>query len=540
MSPLALDLRDLCISFPMSRGRVHVVKSVDLSVEAGSTVGVVGESGSGKTVLLRALMGLLPASAAVESGVLRVHDELIPLVGNGVRSTRRRRLAMIWQDPLAALNPLMSVGEQIAEVPRRVFGESKHASRIIAIDLLNAVKIAAPELFADSLPHEISGGQRQRVMIAMALATRPEVLLCDEPTTALDVTIASQVLELLRDLRERSGLSMVFVSHDMAIITSMADKIVVVRAGSVVESGQSPALVRTPQAAYTRALLEATLQLPREATTTLPCEPAIQASPQGVALAADDVVFGYPGAAAKALNGVSLSLGIGRIYGVVGESGSGKTSLAKILTGQLRPESGHVKLAGRVMGGKRTRQELRAAQMIYQDPFASLDPRMTVGQTFSEILRVALGLPKSKVIPRSLELLQQVSLPASALDGYPAQFSGGQRQRIAIARALAVQPSVLIADEPTSALDATVQTAILQMLLRLRSELNLSIVLISHNIAVVRYLCDDVCVLRGGTVIEAGPVSQVLDNPQHRYTQELIKAVPRLPQDTVRAATNPM
>ena len=523
----ALELHGLTVSFPAGHSRREVVSGLDLQLPAGRTLGIVGESGSGKSVTLRALMGLLPSSARVESGSLSIGGTPVPLAGKGLRASRRRRLAMVFQDPLAALDPVMSIGDQIAEVPRRVFGESKRASRALAVDLLRQVRIPDPEMRAGSYPHQLSGGQRQRAVIAMALACRPEILLCDEPTTALDVTIQAEVLDLLRDLREASGLSMVFVSHDLAVVNSMADEILVMRSGGPVEIGSSKQIIEAPAQPYTRQLLDAVLEMPEVvAPESIPVRPETGSA----RLRAESISVSYAGE--PAVDTVDLVVGPARIHGLVGESGSGKTTLAKVLTGQLRADSGSVALDGVLLPPNRSRDQLRQIQMIYQDPFASLDPRMTVRQTLSELLRLVVRTPKPTIEARCAELLDQVSLPASALDGYPGQFSGGQRQRIAIARALAVEPSVLVADEPTSALDVSIQAAVLELLVRLRDELDLTIVVISHNLAVIRHICDDVSVMHRGVVVESGSAVAVLDHPKTPYTQQLIRAVPRLKKDT--------
>ncbi len=526
-SPLALRLTDLTVSFPSGRGRTQVVRSVDLEVAAGSTLGIVGESGSGKSVTLRALMGLLPATATVESGTLQLGGTAVPLVGRGVRAARRRRVAMVFQDPLAALDPVMTVGAQIAEVPRRVFGESRRAARDSALRLLESVRLPNPARAAAAYPHQLSGGQRQRTVIAMALACRPEILLCDEPTTALDVTIQAEILDLLQELREQSGLSMVFVSHDLAVVSAMAARILVLRDGGVVEAGTTAQVIDEPRRPYTRALLDAVLDLPVPPSDPAP---AVDRSEDPVLMRATGITAGYrtQDATTTALDDVALIVRFRHIHGIVGESGSGKTTLAKVLTGQLRPHAGRVELDSKLLPDRRTRDQLSAIQMIYQDPYSSLDPRMTIRQTLSELLRLVRGLPRRQVESRCVELLAQVSLPASALDGYPGQFSGGQRQRIAIARALAVEPRVLVADEPTSALDVTIAAQVLDLLRQLRDDLDLTLVIISHNLAVIRHLCDDVSVMVDGHVVETGPAAAVLDHPASEYTRALVAAVPRM------------
>ncbi len=532
MTGSALQLTDLTVTFPAGRERREVVRSLDLELESGTTLGIVGESGSGKSVTLRALMGLLPGSARVTSGALTLSGMPVPLTGKGVRAARRRRLAMVFQDPLAALDPVMTIGAQIAEVPRRVFGESKKASRDAALDLLRLVQVAEPELRAAAYPHQLSGGQRQRAVIAMALACRPEILLCDEPTTALDVTIQAEILSLLQDLRDSTGLSMIFVSHDLAVVSAMADQLLVMRSGHPVEAGGTAAVMNTPVQEYTMNLLDAVLELPPvepDLSTPAECEPP-PTPIAGHLLTATGIVASYGTGASRvvAVRGVDLSVAAGRIHGLVGESGSGKTTLAKVLTGQLQADTGVIELNGQALADRRTRDQLSGIQMIYQDPYSSLDPRMTVRQTLSELLSLVRGLPRSRIEARCIELLDQVQLPASALDGYPGQFSGGQRQRIAIARALAVEPKVLVADEPTSALDVSIQAAVLDLLMKLRDELHVGLIVISHNLAVIRHLCDDVSVMLAGLVIETGSAADVIDHPRERYTQELIGAVPRL------------
>ena len=541
-APAALRLDRLTVEFPGSK---FAVRDLSFEVPPGRTLGIVGESGSGKSISLRAVMGILPQAARISSGSLWMGDTELPLTGRQVRAARRRRLAMVFQDPLAALNPVMRVGDLIAEVPRRALGQPAARSRQIALDLMRQVHLPDPERLARAYPHELSGGQRQRIMIAAALAAEPEVLLCDEPTTALDVTVQAAVLDLLAEIKQRTGLAIVFVSHDLAVISEVADDITVMRDGRPLETGTASNVLTRPTAEYTRTLVSSVIELPArepgQAAATSPAEAAAtrtgrpaDAAETGHAprpvprMAARGIEVTYRHAARPALAAVDLTLYPRQIHGLVGESGSGKTTLARVLTGQLGAAAGTVQLDGVTLGARRSRAQLRAVQMIFQDPYASLDPRMTVRQTLAELLRLGGVAGRSAIEARCRELLDQVAMPASALDRVPGQFSGGQRQRIAIARALAVEPRVLVADEPTSSLDVSAQSAILQLMAGLRDEFGLSVLFISHNLGVVHEICEEISVIYQGEIVEAGPTRAVFANPAHAYTRRLIESVPRL------------
>jgi len=542
-APAALRLDRLTVEFPGSK---FAVRDLSFEVPPGRTLGIVGESGSGKSISLRAIMGILPQAARISSGSLWMGDTELPLAGRHVRAARRRRLAMVFQDPLAALNPVMRVGDLIAEVPRRALGQPAARSRQIALELMRQVHLPDPERIARAYPHELSGGQRQRIMIAAALAAEPEVLLCDEPTTALDVTVQAAVLDLLAEIKQRTGLAVVFVSHDLAVISEVADDITVMRDGRPLETGTTSNVLTHPTAEYTRTLVTSVIELPARdpgrataaasATGTGPAAEAPEAeapepenAPRPVPrLAARGIEVTYRHAARPALAAVDLTLYPRQIHGLVGESGSGKTTLARVLTGQLAAAAGTLQLDGVTLGSRRSRTQLRAIQMIFQDPYASLDPRMTVRQTLAELLRLGGLSGRSAIEARCRELLDQVAMPASALDRVPGQFSGGQRQRIAIARALAVEPRVLVADEPTSSLDVSAQSAILQLLAGLRDEFGLSVLFISHNLGVVHEICEEISVIYQGEIVEAGPTREVFANPAHAYTRRLIESVPRL------------
>ena len=545
-APAALRLDRLTVEFP---GPKFAVRDLSFEVPPGRTLGIVGESGSGKSISLRAVMGILPQAARISSGTLWMGDTELPLAGRHVRAARRRRLAMVFQDPLAALNPVMRVGDLIAEVPRRALGQPAARSRQIALDLMRQVHLPDPERLARAYPHELSGGQRQRIMIAAALAAEPEVLLCDEPTTALDVTVQATVLDLLAEIKQRTGLAVVFVSHDLAVISEVADDITVMRDGRALEAGSAATVLTRPTASYTRTLLSSVIELPvgepEQAAAAAAAEPATGAPAAGAGqraeapgpenapgpvprLAARGIQVTYRHAARPALAAVDLTLYPRQIHGLVGESGSGKTTLARVLTGQLGAAAGTLQLDGVTLGGRRSRAQLRAIQMIFQDPYASLDPRMTVRQTLTELLRLGGVTGRSAIEARCRELLDQVAMPGSALDRVPGQFSGGQRQRIAIARALAVEPRVLVADEPTSSLDVSAQSAILQLMADLRDEFGLSVLFISHNLGVVHEICEEISVIYQGEIVEAGPTRAVFANPAHAYTRRLIESVPRL------------
>jgi ABC-type glutathione transport system ATPase component len=541
-APAALRLDGLTVEFPGSK---FAVRDLSFEVPPGRTLGIVGESGSGKSISLRAVMGILPQAARISSGSLWMGDTELPLTGRHVRAVRRRRLAMVFQDPLAALNPVMRVGDLIAEVPRRALGQPAARSRQIALDLMRQVHLPEPERLARAYPHELSGGQRQRIMIAAALAAEPEVLLCDEPTTALDVTVQAAVLDLLAEIKQRTGLAIVFVSHDLAVISEVADDITVMRDGRPLETGTASNVLTQPTAEYTRTLVSSVIELPtrepwQAAATSLAEAAATQTGRPADApetehaprpaprMAARGIEVTYRHAVRPALAAVDLTLYPRQIHGLVGESGSGKTTLARVLTGQLRAAAGTLQLDGVTLGARRSRAQLRAVQMIFQDPYASLDPRMTVRQTLAELLRLGGVAGRPAIEARCRELLDQVAMPASALDRVPGQFSGGQRQRIAIARALAVEPRVLVADEPTSSLDVSAQSAILQLMAGLRDQFGLSVLFISHNLGVVHEICEEISVIYQGEIVEAGPTRAVFANPAHAYTRRLIESVPRL------------
>ena len=515
-----------------------LVDGVSLAAAPGEALGIVGESGSGKSLTLRAVLGLMPSGVALESG----------------SAAAGGRVGMVFQDSLTALDPLTRVGTQLAEAVRaaepRGTGRTAADRTARVHELLASVRLggvagADVARVARAYPHELSGGQRQRVVIAMALAGEPQVLLADEPTTALDVTVQREVLELLGQLRRELGLTLVFVSHDLAVVSQMCDRIVVMRAGQIVEQGTTAQILSNPAAGYTAGLLAAVPQLPPRVidSQTVPAGPGEPRAPDAVApctgpvptlavcpvapvFAARDVAVSY-GRGAPQVAGVSFALAPGTALGIVGESGSGKTTLARALVGQLACSAGELALDGARLPAKRGRAELRAVQLVPQDPASSLDPRMRVGAQIAEALGREASSDGTDRDARVRELLGLVQLDAQFAGRYPHELSGGQRQRVAIARALATEPRVLVADEPTSALDVTVQAAIVELLQRLRRDLGLTLVFISHDLGVVHQLCDEVLVMRHGAVVEQGGRGWFA-HPASDYGRELVDAVPRM------------
>ncbi|QIK63931.1 ATP-binding cassette domain-containing protein [Leucobacter viscericola] len=504
-APGTVRLNDLRIEAVGSAAPEELVHGIDLDVRPGEAVGIVGESGSGKSLTLRAILGLMPRGTRVAGGDV-AHSSVA--VGGPV--------GMVFQDPLTALDPLSKIGSQLGEAAKT----TGNLRRARVFELLEMVRLPDPERVARSYPHQLSGGQRQRVVIAMALAGNPAVLLCDEPTTALDVTVQSQVLSLLDDLRRQRGLTLLFVSHDLAVVAALCERIVVMRQGSVVETGSTRQIVAAPKQAYTQALLNAVPELPQ----LLPIPPAparagvvnrsISPSTPTLEVRAAEIRYG----GSLAVKGVSFDVARGGALGIVGESGSGKTSIARAIAGQLPLSGGDVLLDGKSLHGRRDPR----IQLVQQDPGSSLNPRMSVAQTLGEFLRHHNN-------PTTVEdLLALVHLEPSVARAYPHELSGGQRQRVALARALAARPSVLIADEMTSALDVSVQAAIIALLVELRRELNLTLVCISHDLAVVRELCDEVVVMRNGEIVETGG-EDFFSAPRTEYSRALLEAVPRLP-----------
>ncbi|NPD14869.1 ABC transporter ATP-binding protein [Xinfangfangia sp. D13-10-4-6] len=512
------EIRNLSVRFP-GQGEA-AVKGISLRVSPGETLALVGESGSGKSVSLLAATGLVPGAAQIGGEVLFGGRDLLRLPPHQMRALRGARIGYVFQDPQSNLHPYKSVYTQIAEAilahaPRPRPARAALRARVTA--LLTEVGIRNAGARLDDLPWQFSGGMRQRVMIAMALALEPSLLIADEPTTALDVTVQAQILALLKEQQARRGLAVIFVSHDLAVVSDIADRILVMQQGEVVEEGPAPEVLRRPRHPYARRLLAAAGLA--HGTHSTPADAPAPDAPPLLSLDRLSRSFGRN----EVLREVSLDIAPAEIYGLVGESGSGKTTLGRIVAGLDRPDRGRMRLDGADLSQPFTRAQRFAVQVVFQDPYASLNPHRRIGAILSEILvRAGEGDPISGVA----DLLRSVRLDPALAGRLPGQLSGGQRQRVAIARALAMRPKLIVADEPVSALDITTQAEILQLLARLRDERGLSILLITHDLGVVARHCNRVGVLQRGVLVEHGPVAPVFTAPRHDYTRALLAAVP--------------
>jgi peptide/nickel transport system ATP-binding protein len=550
-----LTLSDLEVSFRGRQGWTDAVRGVSLSVDAGECLAVVGESGSGKSVTARSLMGLAGPGAHVRAGRMTLHApdlDLLSVRGRQWRRIRGRRIGLVLQDALTSLDPLRTVGAEVAEALRnhRVVPRGELTGR--AVSLLTDARIPEPALRARQFPHQLSGGLRQRALIATALAAAPPLLIADEPTTALDVTVQAEILALLA-ARKEAGTGILLISHDLAVVARLADRIAVMRQGEIVEEGPAAHVLSDPSHPYTQRLLAAAGRTsgPRRSTAknTRKAGKAGESGESGKSarpvLEVDGVEksFGSPdGLRRPAVDGVSFRLHAGESLGIVGESGSGKTTTAHLVMGLLAPDAGEIQLLGRpwsALPERGRRPVRRRIQLVQQDPLGSFDPRYTVGQ----IIGAALGAHGRRGVhahrDRLVQLLELVGLAPEMLDRRPRQLSGGQRQRVAIARALAPEPEVIVCDEPVSALDVSVQEQILDLFDDLQQRLGVALLFISHDLGVVRRICDRVLVMRGGEVVESGPVAEVFRAPSHPYTQALLTALPR-PQDALATSGGPL
>ncbi|QNP70356.1 ABC transporter ATP-binding protein [Streptomyces roseirectus] len=499
-------------------GALKAVDGLSFTLREGGALALVGESGSGKSTVASALLGLHRGTGARVGGTVTVAGTAVQDASDDeLRRLRGGTAAMVFQDPLSSLDPYYAIGDQIAEVYRVHTRATRRAARARAVDVLDRVGIPDAARRARSRPHEFSGGMRQRALIAMALACAPDLLIADEPTTALDVTVQAQILDLLHTLREETGMGLLLVTHDVGVAAESVDDVLVMRHGRLVEHGPVADVLGAPKDAYTRELLGA---VPRVEVRRTASE------------ATDDVVleatglrreFGRGKRAFAAVDGVSLTVRRGETLGVVGESGSGKTTLGRMLVGLLKPTAGEIRYDGRA----HTRVN-PAVQMVFQDPVSSLNPRRSVGESIADPLRARGEKDEKRIHARVRELLERVGLEAAHYDRYPHEFSGGQRQRVGIARALAADPRVIVCDEPVSALDVTTQAQVVALLGELQRELGLALVFVAHDLAVVRQVSDRVAVMRGGRIVEEGPADEVYDSPREDYTKQLLAAVPAL------------
>ena len=528
MSAPLLSVSGLTVALPPGGDRPHAVEDVGFDLARGEILCIVGESGSGKSISAAAIMGLLPRRLPAVAGSIRFGGrDLLRLGKEEMRAIRGREIAMVFQEPMTALNPIMPVGQQIAEV-MEAHGEGDAASRRArAIELLAEVRIPSPELAVDAYPFRLSGGQRQRVMIAMALALRPSLLVCDEPTTALDVTTQAQILALVRDLQATRGTGILFVTHDFGVVAEIADRIAVMQHGRIVEIGARDEVLSRPRHDYTRRLIAAVPRLAGREVAPRPAEPPL--------LAVDGVskVFWRGGLLSRrtpvhAVRKASLSLARGETLALVGESGSGKSTLARCVVRLVEPSEGEIRIGGTVVTGisqRAFKPFRRRAQMVFQDPFASLNPRRRVGEIVAEG-PITHGTPRAEAMARARELLALVGLDPAVAPRFPHEFSGGQRQRIGLARALALEPELLVADEPVSALDVSVQAQVLALIADMKKRLGLTMLFITHDLRVASEIADRIAVMRQGEIVETGTPAAIFTRPAHPYTRDLIAAIP--------------
>jgi len=523
-----LTLEGLSVRLPSGADRPHAMKDVSFAIASNEILCVVGESGSGKSMTANAIMRLLPGGVTIDGGkVMFDGRDLTKLSEAEMREVRGAGVAMIFQEPMTALNPLRTIGDQIGEMFDIHTGMSKAERSAKVLDLLAEVRIPDPKLAARAYPHELSGGQRQRAMIAMALALDPKVLIADEPTTALDVTTQAQILALIKDLQKRKGTAVLFITHDFGVVAEIADRVAVMQHGLVVEQGTAADVLERPQHAYTKQLIAAVPPLKAPPPRPISDEPILTMRNVSKTFRTG----GFLGRGVRvthAVKDVSLVLPKGGTLGIVGESGSGKSTLARCIIRLIDPDSGSIVLNGKDLA-KLTREEMRREtrhiQMVFQDPFGSLNPRRKAGELVAQG-PIVHGMDRAQALAKAKELFGLVGLDPVSTDRHPHEFSGGQRQRIGLARALALEPEVLVADEAVSALDVSVQAQVLRLLAELRERLGLSIVFITHDLRVAAQVCDLVAVMKSGEVVEAGPIGEVFGNPQHPYTQALLASIP--------------
>ena len=529
MSDTVLDIQNLSVRLPKSADREFAIENVSFKVEKGEILCVVGESGSGKSVTAQTVMGLIDKRELTPtSGTISLQGEdLLQASPDRLMKLRGERMAMIFQEPMTALNPVMKAGEQIAEMLEihTSMGAGERKARVL--EVMRDVNLPDPDKMFDAYPHQLSGGQRQRIMIAMALALEPVLLIADEPTTALDVTTQAQILKLIKDIQQSRGTGVLFITHDFGVVAEIADRVVVMQHGLVVEQGPAMQVLSSPSHDYTRMLIGSVPSLiPPKREPVIREKPALQTRNLHKTYGTLGL-FGR-GRVVHAAKAVDLTVNRGETLGVVGESGSGKSTVARCVMRLIDPTSGDVIIEDTniaTLGESELRSHRRDIQIVFQDPYRSLNPRRTVGQSIIEG-PMNFGLSESKAHERAAELMRVVGLQPESLDRFPHQFSGGQRQRICIARALAMEPEVLIADEAVSALDVSVQAQVLELLDDVRKKFDLAMLFITHDLRVAAQICDRIMVMQHGEVVEQGPTAEVYASPQHSYTKALLAAAP--------------
>ena len=528
--PFILEARNVAVSFKVDRNVIEAVKNMSFVLQKGETIAIVGESGSGKSVTARAIMRLLSKRASIskDSQIFLNGEELTKLSEGQMRQLRGQKISMIFQEPMSSLNPVYTIGSQICEVLHLHNKMSRAKAMQRARELLEEVQIPDPESRLRQFPHQLSGGQRQRVMIAIALANRPDILIADEPTTALDVTVQAQILNLIKDLKTRYGMAVILITHDLTVVKQFADRVYVMQQGEIKEHNSTAALFSNPQHAYTKRLLSSE---PKGIAQPLKENSGTILEGKGVRVVytlKKGGMFSRKYVELVAVDSLDLVLKRGETLGIVGESGSGKTTFGQALIRLTYAQAGEITFDGQRIDGL-NRQQLRPfrsrMQIVFQDPFSSLNPRMSVRQLIEEGLIVnGIGSGTNDRLARVRKALEDAGLPGHILSRFPHEFSGGQRQRLAIARAIALEPEFILLDEPTSALDLSVQAQIIELLRKLQRERHLSYLFISHDLKVVRALCHRVMVMQNGKIVEQGPVAEVLTKPKTDYTRRLLKA----------------
>ena len=537
MKEALLEVRDLTVSFDFKNHQKEVVKNFNLTLQKGEALGLVGESGSGKSISMLAVTRLLPPQATINDGkIVFMGSELSTLSKNLFYSTiSGKQISMIFQEPMTALNPVYSVGRQLEKAYLRHNFVSAKEARIKAIELLERVRLSHAKLRLQQFPHELSGGQRQRVMIALALINQPKVLIADEPTTALDVTVQREIIELINELRTALDMALIFISHDLAIVSNVADKMVFMEKAKIVESGNTKQILKSPKHEYTKTLLASFNNLDKissgnqKRSPNLVQAPLVKVCDLSKSYKMTEGIFKKP-RIINAVKKVSLEVRAGETLAIVGESGSGKTTLAKMIGGLLRKSQGNVYLGNTLVEKIDNFSRAKLIQPIFQDPYSSLNPQKTVGQILEWPLKLHENMSAKEREDEIVEVLCKVGLSKEYINRYPNQMSGGQRQRVAIARAVILKPKILLCDEPTSALDATIQNYILDLIQNIKQELDAAVILITHDISVVKYLADRVIVMYNGEIVEAGLVDAVIGQPKKSYTKALLSSIFKIPR----------